>query len=63
LPAGAVIASWLGILQLGSSGVTWFATFPVPYALIAPSFLAAVAGYYLVWKYVVGFVNRVLGIA
>jgi len=26
-------------------------------------FLAALAGYYLVWKYIVGFLNRVLGIA
>jgi hypothetical protein len=63
LPAGAVIASCLGILQLGSSGVTWFDTCQVTYVLIAPCFLAAVAGYYLVWKYVVGFLNRVLGIA
>ena len=63
LPAGTVIASCLGILQLGSSGVTWFDTCQVTYVLIAPCFLAAVAGYYLVWKYVVGFLNRVLGIA
>jgi hypothetical protein len=26
-------------------------------------FLAAVAGYYLVWKYIVGYLNGVLGIA
>lgn len=63
LPAGTVIASCLGILQLGSSGVTWFGSCQVPYALIVPCFLAALAGYYLVWKYVVGFLNRVLGIA
>jgi hypothetical protein len=25
--------------------------------------LAALAAYYLVWKYIVGFLNRVLGIA
>ena len=31
--------------------------------LIAPGFLAAMAAYYLVWKYIVGFLNRVLGIA
>ena len=35
----------------------------VPYALIAPCFVAALIGYYLVWKYIVGFINRVLGIA
>jgi len=63
LPAGACIATSLGLLALGSHGVTWFQSCYVPYALIAPCFLAAIAGYYLVWKYVVGFLNRTLGIA
>jgi len=62
LPCGTAIASCLGILQLGSSGATWFQACQVPYALIAPCFLAALAGYYLIWKYLVGFLNRVLGI-
>jgi len=62
LPSGAAIASCLGILHLGSSGVTWFHACYVPYALIAPCFLAALVGYYLIWKYLVGFLNRVLGI-
>ena len=30
--------------------------------MTARMFLAALAGYYLVWKYIVGFLNRVLGI-
>jgi len=63
LPAGVVVAGCLHILSLGSSGVTWFHTVDVPYALIAPVFACVLVGYYLVWKYVVGFVNRVLGIA
>lgn len=63
MPAGALIATSLGILRLGASGVTWFHACNVPYALIAPIFLCALAGYYLAWKYIVGFVNRVLGIA
>ena len=63
LPAGACIATSLGILALGEHGVTWFQSCYVPYTLIAPCFLAAIAGYYLVWKYVVGFLNRTLGIA
>ncbi|MGA3048496.1 MAG: hypothetical protein ABSD67_17820 [Terracidiphilus sp.] len=63
LPAGTLVASCLGVLALGSQGVTWFHALYVPYVWIAPCFLAALAGYYLVWKYVVGFVNRVLGIA
>jgi len=62
LPGGTVVASCLGILQLGSSGATWFQACEVPYALIVPCFLAVLVGYYLIWKYLVGFLNRVLGI-
>ena len=35
----------------------------IPYALIAPAFLVVLAGYYLVWKYIVGSLNRMLEIA
>jgi hypothetical protein len=62
-PAGALTATCLGVLEFGSHGVTWFQALYVPYALIAPCFLAALAGYYLVWKFIVGGLNRVLGIA
>ena len=63
LPSGTTLATSLGILGLGSSGVTWFHTFYIPYTVIALFFLGALAGYYLVWKYIVGFLNRTLGIA
>jgi hypothetical protein len=63
MPLGATTASCFGVLVLGSHGATWFEALYLPYALIAPCFLAALAGYYLVWKYIVGSVNRVLGIA
>ena len=63
LPAGTFIGTALGILQLGSQSVTWFQAIHVPYALIALLFAAVLAAYYLVWKYVVGFVNQTLGIA
>jgi hypothetical protein len=62
-PVGALVATCLHVLEFGSSSVTWFHALQVPYALIAPCFLAALAGYYLVWKYIVGFLNRVIGIA
>lgn len=62
-PTGGFVAHTLGILQLGSGGVTWFHVYDVPYPLVACAFLAGVIAYYLVWKYIVGFVNRVLGIA
>jgi len=63
LPCGAVVARCLGVLSLGPTGVTWFNACSVPYALIAVGFCFGVAVYYLVWKYIVGFLNRVLGIA
>jgi hypothetical protein len=63
LPAGATLAGCLGILAFGVHGVTWFHTWFVPYVWIAPCFLAALAAYYLAWKYIVGFLNRTLGIA
>ena len=62
MPGGAILATCLGILQLGANGVTWFNSLFVPYLWLAPCFCAALAGYYLLWKYVVGFVNRTLGI-
>lgn len=63
MPLGATTAHLLGVISFGSHGVTWFQAAYVPYALIAPCFLAALAAYYLVWKYIVGSLNRVLGIA
>jgi hypothetical protein len=63
LPAGATMASCLGLLTLGRNSVTWFNAITIPYALIAVLFTGALVAYYLVWKYAVGFLNRVLGIA
>ena len=60
VPIGAFVASCLGILQIGGQGTTWFQAVHLPYTLLAPIFLAAVAGYYLVWKYIVGFLNGVM---
>jgi hypothetical protein len=62
-PTGAFVASCLGMLQIGAHGITWFQMVQIPYAFLAAIFAAAVAGYYLVWKYIVGYLNGVLGIA
>jgi len=61
-PVGAYVAVSLHALTFGPSSIVWFQALTIPYALIACAVLAALAGYYLLWKYVVGFVNRVLGI-
>jgi hypothetical protein len=63
LPGGTLIATSLGILALGAHGVTWFHFFYIPYVVIVLFFVGALAGYYLAWKYIVGYVNRTLGIA
>ncbi len=62
-PVGASLARCLGVVALGSHSVTWFQAIEVPYGVIACGFAFALALYYLVWKYIVGFVNRALGIA
>lgn len=63
MPLGATLASCLGILTVGRSGVVWFDAIHLSYAVLAPAYLAALAAYYLAWKYIVGFLNRILGIA
>jgi hypothetical protein len=62
-PVGAAAGCWLGFLTVGAHGITWFQAITAPYYLIAPWFVAGLVLYYLVWKYVVGFLNQVLGIA
>jgi hypothetical protein len=62
-PVGAFVGCQFGVLTLGVHGVTWFAAITAPYYLPAPGFLAALAVYYLVWKYIVGSLNQILGIA
>jgi hypothetical protein len=62
-PIGASVASCLGLLDFGAHRVIYFQYVRVPYAVLPLLVLAAMAGYYLVWKYVVGFLNRTLGIA
>ncbi|HEY6183022.1 MAG TPA: hypothetical protein VIW67_12300 [Terriglobales bacterium] len=60
---GGFLATSGGFLTVGAKGVTWFQTINVPYSLFGIWFLGALVVYYLVWKYVVGFLNQVLGVA
>lgn len=62
-PAGGFAAHCLGMLAFGPSGITWFQVVHIPYAWLAVVFAAALAGYYLVWKYIVGWLNRAVGVA
>jgi hypothetical protein len=62
VPIGGLVASCLGVMQIQGNGIVWFQALHFPYALLGCAFLAALAGYYLVWKYIVGFLNRVMEI-
>ena len=63
LPIGATFARCYGILSFGATSATWFNACSIPYALLALGFCCGVAAYYLVWKYIVGFINGTLGVA
>ena len=63
VPSGYLLARALGVLTLESEGVVYFQAFTVPYSFFAFALPCGVIAYYLVWKYLVGFFNQVLGIA
>jgi hypothetical protein len=62
-PLGFVLATCFRFLQATSVGLLWFGQIQVPYHVLAIGFCFALIAYYLVWKYLVGFFNDVLGIA
>jgi hypothetical protein len=62
-PCGLAVASALGFLTPGSSGIVCFDQQIIPYPYVALGFTIGLIAYYLIWKYLVGFFNQVLGIA
>jgi hypothetical protein len=62
-PLGIALATGLGFITLGSSGIMCFERHMVPYQYVAFVFAMGLIIYYLAWKYLVGFLNQVLGIA
>ncbi len=62
-PLGVTMATALGFLAVTARGVVWFQAITVPYPFVATGFLCGLIFYYLVWKYLVGFFNELLGIA
>ena len=62
-PSGFVIGTSLGLLAATSRGLVWFQEIVIPYHVLCIGFTLALIAYYLVWKYLVGFFNEVLGIA
>jgi hypothetical protein len=63
VPAGYLVGSALRIISLTDRGAVYFNEITIPYAFFVVGFMCALIIYYLVWKYLVGFFNQVLGIA
>ena len=62
-PAGFLLGRCLGFLRTTGYGFTYFGAVQIHYAFVAIVFPVALIVYYLVWKYLIGFFNRVAGIA
>ena len=62
-PAGFFLARALGILQMTGRSLIYFGLVEIPYAYVALIFTFGVIVYYLIWKYLIGFLNRVAEIA
>jgi len=52
-----------GLYTGASRGLSCFGVGEIPYVYAALVFAAVLVVYYLVWKYLIGFFNRVVGIA
>lgn len=62
-PAGFLLGRSLGFLRTTGYGITYFGVVQIHYVFLAIVFPVALIVYYLVWKYLIGFFNRVAGIA
>lgn len=60
-PAGFFVANSLGILKATGTGLNYFGVAEIPYGVFALGFAVALVVYYLIWKYLIGFFNRVAG--
>jgi hypothetical protein len=61
-PIGFAIVSSLGYIRLTDSGIMVLDVQPISTAALCVLPFVAIAAYYLLWKYAVGFLNRVQGI-
>lgn len=61
-PIGFVLASTQGFLRVEHSAIVWFDIVRIPVWFLGFAPFIAITAYYLIWKYLVGFLNRVQGI-
>lgn len=63
-PCGFAFATAFGFLELAPHGLSYFGgLIYIPYRVLIFAPFIGITAYYLAWKYIVGFLNRVLGIA
>jgi len=62
IPLGMASAVALDFLAIAPNGVVWFSVVRIPYTLLVPWIGTVVIVYYLVWKYLVGFCNKLLNL-
>ena len=62
-PIALTFATSLGFLTFTASAVVWFEALRIPYTFLSLVFPTVVVAYYLIWKHLIGFFNRLLGIA
>ena len=62
-PAGFLLGRCLGFLKTTAHGFSYFGVVEIHYVHVAAVLPVVLIIYYLVWKYLIGFFNRVAGIA
>ena len=61
--AAFTVGKTLGLIAVSPRGLVYFGALYVDYGLLFVGFCVVVGIYYLVWKYLVNFLNGVVGIA
>lgn len=61
-PLGFVFATSMGILRTTDGALIYFELIRIPFAYLIFAPFIAIAAYYLIWKYVVGYLNAAVGL-
>lgn len=61
-PIGVVFAVSMGFIKVADGGLNYFDVLHVPFGYLIFAPFIGIGAYYLIWKYAVGYFNRVLGV-